>query len=301
MGDQPGDNPTLVVVGGGRMGFALVKGLTSRSRGPGDGRVPDGAVDRAREQAEGHEDQPSERRHYSELLIVEPDDRRREELESELGQLSDVRLSPRVVEAGDAILAVKPKDAEVAARQLASSGARRVLSVVAGIRCSSLESWLGKRAVVVRSMPNTPALLGHGISALSGGSNATEDDLRWAEGLLGEVGEVVRVPEESLDAVTGLSGSGPAYVFLVAEALIEAGVLAGLPRPVSEKLAIGTMNGATRMLAESGESPEALRAQVTSPGGTTAEGIRVLEARAVRSAFFEAVAAASRRSAELAN
>ncbi len=113
------------------------------------------------------------------------------------------------------------------------------------------------------------------------------------------MGTVVRVPEKLLDAVTGLSGSGPAYVFLVAEALIDAGVIAGLPRDISERLAAQTLLGAARLLIESGDSAEQLRAAVTSPGGTTAAGLRVLEERAVRAAFFDAVAAATERSRQL--
>jgi pyrroline-5-carboxylate reductase len=128
---------------------------------------------------------------------------------------------------------------------------------------------------------------------------ATEDDLAWAESVLGAVGDVVRVPEPLLDAVTGLSGSGPAYVFLVAEALIDAGVLNGLPRDISVALATQTLLGAARLLAETGEPPEALRAQVTSPGGTTAAGLHVLESAGVRAAFLDAVSAATRRSREL--
>jgi pyrroline-5-carboxylate reductase len=148
-------------------------------------------------------------------------------------------------------------------------------------------------------MPNTPALVGAGAAAICAGTAATDADLDWAEGLLRAVGTVVRVPEKLLDAVTGLSGSGPAYVFLVAEALIEGGVLAGLPRDVAHELAVATIAGAGRLLAETGETPEALRAQVTSPGGTTAAGLRALEAQGVRSAFLEAVAAATERSRQL--
>jgi pyrroline-5-carboxylate reductase len=148
-------------------------------------------------------------------------------------------------------------------------------------------------------MPNTPALVGAGAAAVAPGAHAREDDLVWAEEVLGAVGTVVRVPEHLLDAVTGLSGSGPAYVFLVAEALIDAGVLVGLPRPTAAALTTQTLLGAARLLAEGDEGPEALRAAVTSPGGTTAAGLRVLEAGAVRSAVIEAVAAATARSAEL--
>jgi pyrroline-5-carboxylate reductase len=151
---------------------------------------------------------------------------------------------------------------------------------------------------VVRAMPNTPALVGAGAAAIAGGRKAGDDDLAWAEGILGAVGEVVRVPEKLLDAVTGLSGSGPAYVFLVAEALIDAGVLAGLPRDVSTTLAVQTLLGSARLLAESGDTPEVLRAAVTSPGGTTAAGLRELERAGVRSAIL-AVSAAAERSRQL--
>jgi pyrroline-5-carboxylate reductase len=145
-------------------------------------------------------------------------------------------------------------------------------------------------------MPNAAALIGAGAAAIAPGRDAGEADLAWAEEILGAVGTVVRVHESLLDAVTGLSGSGPAYVFLVAEALIEAGVLVGLPRPVSQQLAIQTLLGSARLLSESGQGPESLRAAVTSPGGTTAAGLRALEAAAVRSAFLDAVVAATERS-----
>jgi pyrroline-5-carboxylate reductase len=148
-------------------------------------------------------------------------------------------------------------------------------------------------------LPNTGALCGAGAAAIAAGTDAGEADLAWAEEILQAVGTVVRVGESLLDAVTGLSGSGPAYIFLVAEALIEAGVLVGLPRPVSQQLAIQTLLGSARLLAESGQAPEALRAAVTSPGGTTAAGLRALEAAAVRSAFLDAVAAATERSRSL--
>jgi pyrroline-5-carboxylate reductase len=148
-------------------------------------------------------------------------------------------------------------------------------------------------------MPNTPSLVRSGASAIAPGSAAGEDDLAWAEEVLAAVGVVERVDERLLDAVTGLSGSGPAYVFLLAEALIDAGVHAGLPRAVSRALTVQTLLGSARLLAESGDEPEALRAAVTSPGGTTAAGLRALEARAVRSAVLEAVLSAATRSREL--
>jgi pyrroline-5-carboxylate reductase len=174
-----------------------------------------------------------------------------------------------------------------------------VLSIAAGVPIAALEDALGAGTAVVRAMPNTPALVGAGAAAIAAGSAATEGDLVWAESVLGAVGEVVRVPEVMLDAVTGLSGSGPAYIFMVAEALIEAGVLAGLPRDVSTTLTVQTLLGSARLLAETGELPEVLRAQVTSPGGTTAAGLHALESAGVRAAFLDAVRAATNRSREL--
>jgi pyrroline-5-carboxylate reductase len=142
-------------------------------------------------------------------------------------------------------------------------------------------------------------LIGAGAAAIAAGATAGPADLEWAEQVLGSVGVVVRQTEAALDAVTGLSGSGPAYVFLVAEALVDAGVLVGLDRATSALLTRQTLLGAARLLDETGDLPEALRAAVTSPGGTTAAGLRVLERRAVRAAFLDAVAAAAERSRQL--
>jgi pyrroline-5-carboxylate reductase len=258
----------LQVVGGGRMGEALVRGLLAAEWVvPGD------------------------------VMVVEKVDARRKEVAD---LLPGVQVTDAPVACEGAVLAVKPGDVEAACRAVSAAGVQRVLSIAAGIPLAKLEAWLGDGVPVVRAMPNTPALVGAGAAAVAGGRAAGPDDVSWAEDVLRAVGTVVRVPEPLLDAVTGLSGSGPAYVFLVAEALIEAGVVAGLPRDTAVALANQTLLGAARLLVESGEKPEALRAQVTSPGGTTAEGLRVLEGRAVRSAFIEAVQAAARRSRELA-
>jgi pyrroline-5-carboxylate reductase len=173
-----------------------------------------------------------------------------------------------------------------------------VLSIAAGVTIATLEASAPGRPVV-RAMPNTPALVGLGISAIAPGASATEQHLELAEQLLRAVGVVVRVDEPQLDAVTGLSGSGPAYVMLVAEALTEAGVLAGLPRAIAAELVKQTLLGSSTLLVQSDDGPEALRAAVTSPGGTTAAGLRELEARGVRAAFLDAVAAATERSREL--
>lgn len=257
----------LAVLGGGKMGAALVSGLLASGWAKAD-----------------------------ELLVVEPVAARRDELAALHPGLG---LAGEVAGADGAVVAVKPGDVEAACRAVAGAGIGRVLSIAAGVTLARLESWLGEGTAVIRAMPNTPALVGCGAAAIAAGSAAGEDDLAWAEQILAAVGKVERVPEKLLDAVTGLSGSGPAYVFLVAEALIEAGVGNGLPRPVSETLTIQTLLGSARLLAESGDRPEVLRAAVTSPGGTTAAGLVALESRAVRAAFMEAVTAATERSKAL--
>lgn len=228
------------------------------------------------------------------LAVVERIAARRDELADRFPGLAVV---DRAEPADGAVVAVKPDDAEAACRALAPVD--RVLSIMAGVRLAALESWLPAGTRVVRAMPNTPALVGAGAAAIAPGSAAGDEDLAWAEAVLGAVGVVVRVKEPLLDAVTGLSGSGPAYVFLVAEALVEAGVLVGLPRDVSATLAVQTLLGSARLLVEGDTGPEALRAAVTSPGGTTAAGLRALESAGVRAAFLDAVVAATDRSREL--
>ena len=257
----------LVIVGGGKMGDALLSGLLA-----GDWCAP------------------------GEVAVVEADEPRRDEL---AGLRPGVHVSDVVPPADGAVIAVKPADVATACQAVADAGVARVLSIAAGVRIGQLESWLAPKTAVIRAMPNTPALIGAGAAAIAPGSAASEDDLAWAEGILRAVGVVERVDEPLLDAVTGLSGSGPAYVFLVAEALIEAGVHAGLPRPTSRALVVQTLVGSARLLAESGDDPEQLRAAVTSPGGTTAAGLRVLEGRAVHGAIVDAVLAATERSREL--
>jgi pyrroline-5-carboxylate reductase len=268
--------PNLLIVGGGKMGSALLGGLLRCGW------------------AEA-----------SDVVVVEPEAERRGELAE---AFPGVRTLPApaaglLQDGGEriagAVLAVKPDVAEGACRALGVTGVTRLLSIVAGVPSVRLEAALGGEPAVVRAMPNTPALVGAGVTAISGGSFATSQDLAWAEDVLSAVGTVVRLPERLQDAVTGLSGSGPAYFFLVAEALMEAGVQMGLTREMSRTLVVETMRGSAALLRETGRDPEALRAMVTSPAGTTAAGIRTLEARAVRSAFMEAVAAATERSRNL--
>ncbi|GIU90863.1 MAG: pyrroline-5-carboxylate reductase [Acidimicrobiia bacterium] len=236
-----------------------------------------------------------------ELVVAEIDGERRRELEQRHPKVRVVPSAAWAVADSDVVIvAVKPADVgpTLAAALPALGEHALVVSIAAGVTIATLEAAAPGRPVV-RAMPNTPALVGHGASAIAGGTHATDDHLALAERVLGAVGTVVRVDEPALDAVTGLSGSGPAYVMLVAEAMIEAGVLVGLSRSVATRLVVETLVGSAALLAQGDDTPEALRAAVTSPGGTTAAGLRVLEQHGVRAAFLDAVAAATRRSQEL--
>lgn len=228
----------------------------------------------------------------------------REEILSDLGSSLGCETTTDPLEAVSgatgAILAVKPQDAASALDRVAGAiGQGGLVSIVAGMRTTAIEEALSGRPSVVRAMPNTPARVGKGVTALAEGRYVTDETKELAEAVFSAVGPVVWLAEDKLDAVTALSGSGPAYVFLVAEALVEAGVALGLPRDVAETLTFATIEGAGSMLRQTGEAPAVLRAQVTSPGGTTAAALAVIEAMAVRAAFGEAVRAAHRRSQEL--
>ncbi len=200
------------------------------------------------------------------------------------------------------VLAVKPKDVAEASQQLRPfvRPDHRLLSVVAGLTLASLERAF-PGVPVVRAMPNTPSAVREGVTAYALGRLAGEEEARLARELFGAVGAVVEVPEERIDLVTGLSGSGPAYVFFLVESLIEAGVRAGLAPEVARDLVVQTVFGAARMLRETGEDPAELRRRVTSPGGTTMAGVGALEEHGVRGAFVEAVQRATRRARELAS
>lgn len=232
----------------------------------------------------------------SELAVIERVADRRAELTR---LFPGVLVTDSLVTAEGAVIAVKPGDVADTCRALAEAGAKRVLSIAAGVTTTSLQKSLGDGIAVVRAMPNTPAVVRAGAAAIAAGSSATEADLDWAASVLEAVGVVVRVPEDKIDAVTGLSGSGPAYVFVMAESMIEAGVLVGLPRDVAEVLSVQTLLGSASLLESSGEAAATLRARVTSPGGTTAAGLRALESGGFRSAVLDAVAAATERSREL--
>ena len=253
------------MVGGGKMGQALLGGLI-----------------------DGGWAEPAN------LAVVEVDATQRDAVAA---ALPGVNVQAEPLAGVDTVLAVKPHLVVDVCRSL--DRPTRVLSVAAGITLASIEEELPAETPVVRSMPNTPALVGAGASAVAGGTSASAADVDWAVSILGAVGEVVVVAEPLLDVVTGLSGSGPAYVFLVAEAMIDAGVSAGLPRDLAATLAQQTLFGASKLLVDGDASAAELRAGVTTPAGTTAAGLRVLEERAVRAAFIDAVAAATDRSREL--
>ncbi len=200
------------------------------------------------------------------------------------------------------LLVVKPQDMRALLVEIAPAvqPGTLVVTMAAGIPSALVEELLPAGTPVVRVMTNTPVFVDEAMSALSAGSHAEPAHLDLVEDLLASVGKVVRVPESQMDAVTALSGSGPAYFFLMVEAMIDAGILLGLPRAVAAQLVVQTAVGAARMLRDSGEHPVVLREAVTSPGGTTISAIRVMEDRGVRSAMLAAVEAARDRSRELA-
>lgn len=257
----------LQIIGGGKMGEALLGGLLEVGWAGADA-----------------------------LAVVETVAARRAELTARVPGLTVVEAPLAGV---DAIVAVKPDGVEGVCATLGASGVRRVLSIAAGVTLARLERALGNGAAVVRAMPNTPALVGKGAAAIALGAHAGADDRAWAESILASVGIVEVLDEPLLDAVTGLSGSGPAYVFLLAEALIAAGEQVGLPHDVSVRLAEQTVLGAATLLATSPEPAEVLRKNVTSPNGTTAAGLAVFEAADFRGLVARVVQAATDRSREL--
>lgn len=200
------------------------------------------------------------------------------------------------------VLAVKPQDMDTLLSEISDrlKPGALVVSIAAGITTTFLEARLPQGTPVARAMPNTPALVDEGMAAVSPGTHCGPDDLAEAMRLLSGCGKVISIPEKHQDAITAISGSGPAYLFYVIEAMIEAGVLLGLPRATSTELVVQTMVGAAKMIKETGEHPTVLREQVSSPGGTTMAALRELDDHKVRAAFLTAIEAAAHRSAELA-
>ncbi len=229
----------------------------------------------------------------------------REARGAELTQRYGVRFTKSnltaVTEAQLVVLSVKPQVLGGLLDEIgpAIDGSKVVVSIVAGVPIAAIARKLGRGARIVRTMPNTPALVGAGATALVRGEAATEADLSQAKALFDAVGKTVTVEESLLDAVTGLSGSGPAYVFLIIEALSDGGVKMGLPRQVAHDLAVQTVLGSAQLVRDTGEHPGKLKDQVTSPGGTTIAAVHKLEEGRLRATLMDAVEAAARRSEEL--
>ncbi len=262
----------VAVLGAGVMGETLLAGLLRAGRGRDEIVVAERRPDRAAELRE---------RYGVDVL----------------GNVDAAAKSDTVV------LVVKPQDMGALLDEISGSvrpGAL-VVSLAAGITTAFVESRLAVGTPVIRVMPNTPALVDEGMTAISPGSSCDEKHLAEAEALLRSVGRVLRVPESQQDAVTAVSGSGPAYIFFVVEAMIEAGVHLGLPRSTATELVVQTLVGAGKMLRETGEHPTVLRENVTSPAGTTAAAVRELEDHKVRAAFLSALEAARDRSRALAS
>ena len=235
------------------------------------------------------------------MLAADPDDARRDLFEQQLGIAAHAENRPVVEAAPVVLVAVKPQQFDAALAPLGSEFGpeKLVISICAGLSTRHAEEVLASGTRVVRAMPNTPMLVGRGMAGICGGSCAAPDDLATAERLLGAAAEVIQVPEDLMDAVTAVSGSGPAYFFYLTELLAEAGVAVGLSQADARRLARVTFEGAARLLAESGEEPADLRRKVTSPGGTTEAAIRTFDGLRLKNIVLEAVKAARDRAREL--
>ncbi|MGF1494591.1 MAG: pyrroline-5-carboxylate reductase [Microcoleaceae cyanobacterium] len=238
----------------------------------------------------------------TEILVSDPQPQRRDFL-ARTYEVTTTEDNRQILEASEVILlAIKPQIFQVIAAELAEQvkqpSSATVVSILAGVTLNQLETAFPQWSVV-RVMPNTPATVGAGISAIAPGRQIHPDQLARAKQILAAVGDVVEVPESLMDAVTGLSGSGPGYVAVFIEALTDGGVAAGLPRSVAAKLALQTVRGTAELLRQTELHPAELKDRVTSPGGTTIAGIAQLEQAGFRSAVIEAVKAAHRRSKEL--
>lgn len=260
----------IAIIGGGKIGEALLAGLIGSGKPTKD------------------------------LVVAERDEQRADELADEYGVLV-TDLTNAVEAAQYVFIAVKPDGVEAVLRSLASAednaeAERVTVSLVAGLPLSRYEQALQAGSPVIRVMPNTPMLVNEAMSVVAAGRHVDDGQLAAVVKLLEAVGKVAVVPEKQMDAVTAVSGSGPAYVFLVAEAMIDAGVALGLTRAQASEMAIQTIRGAGILLSDAGMSPVDLRAAVTSPGGTTAEAIRELEGNGLRAAFYDATRAAAAHS-----
>jgi pyrroline-5-carboxylate reductase len=266
-------NQIIAVIGAGNIGRALIGGLIK-----------------------GHEFEPSQ------LWATRRNELALEELQRDFpGIRTSTDNAEAVQEATIVVLAVKPQTYREVIEEIAGSvrADTLVMSVLAGITTDSLQQSLGKDVPVVRTMPNTPALVDAGATAIAGGRFSGAEHVALAEHILKAVGSVEIVPEYLMDAVTGLSGSGPAYVYMFIEALTDAGVKQGIPRPTAFRLATQTVYGASKLVHETGKHPAILRDEVTTPGGTAIAAVAELESHGIRTMLINAVATATARSKEL--
>jgi len=235
------------------------------------------------------------------ILVSDVSNERLEHLHKTYGIIIDRSNKDAAAQADIILLCVKPQiiDVVLAKIEPVADKEKLVISIAAGVTIGRIEKMLANKPRVVRAMPNTPALVLSGAAAIAAGSAASAEDMMTAQQIFGAVGRAVVVEEKLMDAVTGLSGSGPAYVFMIIEALTDAGVKAGIPRPLALELSAQTVYGAAKMVLETGEHPVRLRDMVTSPGGTTIEGLHMLEKGNLRATLMNAVEAATLRSKEL--
>lgn len=266
-------NPSIAFIGGGNMASSLIGGMLAAGTPP------------------------------ESILVAEPSDDQRQNLSQQFG-INTSANNLDVLTYDVVVLAVKPQVLQVVCRELANAedaAEPLYVSIAAGIRSNSIERWLGGNAAIVRCMPNTPALLQYGATALYANTAVTEEQSKQAEDILQAAGITTWVDDETLlDAVTALSGSGPAYFFLLMEAMQTAGIELGLDSDTAKQLSLQTALGAARMAHESDVSPAELRARVTSKGGTTAAALASFEANGFNEIVSEALRAAYNRSAELA-
>jgi pyrroline-5-carboxylate reductase len=255
----------LVLIGGGNMGSALLGGLIA------SGWVP------------------------SDITVVEISDEKRTQLHATYG----VHTSASIVAGQGALVAVKPGDVAGVCTELAAVGVARIVSIAAGISVARLQQATSPTTAVIRAMPNTPALVGEGITAVCPGATCSAADIEWAESLLSAVGVVVRITEDQMDKFTAVAGSGPAYVFRLAEALLATGIERGLAPDVADAIVRQLFKGSGVLLFESEDSPAQLRHKVTSPNGTTAAGLAEFESAGISEIVNKVVSAAALRSAEM--
>jgi pyrroline-5-carboxylate reductase len=267
-----GIDKKIAFLGGGNMAEALIKGLIAADTAKSD-----------------------------QIIATDISADRQAHLQKTYGIMIRKNNSEAAREAEIIVLSVKPQIIERVLGEIATAidEKKLVISIAAGIASAKIEKAFKDGSRVVRVMPNTPALVLAGAAALAGGKNATSEDLTLAQRIFNSVGKAVIVEEKLMDAVTGLSGSGPAYVFMIIDALSDAGVKAGLPRALALELAAQTVYGAAKMVLETKEHPAKLRDMVTSPGGTTIEGLHALEKGKLRATLMNAVEAATARSKEL--